>query len=127
MLRIIPIQEKEEQKRLMTLCSIPYRPETMAYAAFDDGVLVGGAQFYFKNACCYVTDIASPEGIDDDEALFIMGRGMLNLVDLWGIHDAYFEDPSRASKQLLARIGFWKNEKGEEYMNLRGFFTDHKH
>lgn len=127
MLRIIPIQNKEEQKLLMAACSIPYRAECLAYAAYDENTLVGGVQIYFHNAACYITDIRSPEGISDDEALFIMGRGVLNFVDLAGIHDAFLDDPTRIDKKLAARIGFWKNENGEDYMNLRGFFTDHKH
>ncbi len=127
MLKIVPIQKKSEQKRLMEACSIPYREECLAYAAYEEGALVGGAQFYFENAACHITDIRCPEGISDDEALFIMGRGLLNFVDLCGIHDAYVEDPERLDKRLIARIGFWKNEDGLEYMNLLGFFTDHKH
>lgn len=127
MLKILPIQTKDEQKAIMERCSIPFREDCMAYVATVDGVLVGGAQFYLANKACYLTDIRSPEGVQDDDALFIMGRGLLNYVDLCGIHDAYVEDPERLDKKLIARIGFWKNEKGEEYMNLRGFFTDHKH
>jgi len=127
MLRIIPIQAKEEQKRLMEACGIPYRPECLAYAAYEEGTLIGGAQFYFENAACHITDIRCKEGVDDDEALFIMGRGLLNFVDMCGIHDAYIDEPERHNKRLTARIGFWKNEEGLEYMNLRGFFTDHKH
>ena len=127
MLRIVPIQTKEEQERIMTLCSIPYREYCLAYAAYDEGVLIGGVQFYFENGAFHIMDIRTKEGVDDDEALFIMGRGVLNIVDLCGIHDAYVEEPERQNQKLLARIGFWKNEDGKEYMNLRGFFTDHKH
>lgn len=127
MLRIIPIQTKAEQERLMSLCSIPYRAECLAYAAYDEGVLIGGVQFYFEKAACHITDIRCVEGISDDEALFIMGRGLLNFVDMNGIHDAYIDEPERFDARLIARIGFWKNEAGLHYMNLRGFFTDHKH
>ena len=127
MLKIVPIQEKDEQKRLMEACSIPYREFCLAYAAYEEGTLVGGAQFYFEGGACHLTDIRCPEGINDDEALFIMGRGLLNFVDLCGIHDAYADEPERLDRRLIARIGFWKNDEGLEYMNLRGFFTDHKH
>ncbi len=132
MLKIIPIQTKEEQEVLMTRCHIPYRVECMAYAAFVEDTLVGGAQFYLQNRACYITDIRSPDGVSDDDALFIMGRSLLNFVDMWGIHDAYIAFPddnadSHFDKKLLARIGFWKQDDGKEYMNLRGFFTDHKH
>ena len=127
MLKILPIQTKDEQEKLMTLCSIPFRPEALAYAAYVEDTLVGGAQFTLSGGICRLLDIRSPEGVDDDEALFIMGRGLLNFVDLCGIHDAYAINEGNMDKKLLARIGFWKNDKGEEYMNLRGFFTEHKH
>lgn len=126
MLEILPIQTKEEQERLMALCSIPYDPEALAYAAYDNGVLVGGAQFRLKGRCCYVTDIRNADGVDDAEALFIMGRGLLNFVDLCGIHDAFVADPDKIDAALLARIGFFPNEAGDYTMNLRGFF-DGKH
>ncbi|MBQ7364255.1 MAG: hypothetical protein IJW46_01510 [Clostridia bacterium] len=127
MLRIIPIQTKDEQETLMRACSIPFRYDAMAYAAYEGDTLVGGAQFYLKGTACYLVDIRSPEGVEDEEALFIMGRGLLNFVDLCGIHDAYAINEGNMDKKLIAKIGFWKNEKGEEYMNLRGFFTSHKH
>ena len=123
MLKILPIETKDEQERIMALCSIPYNVNALAYAAYDDGVLVGGAQFLLKGATCHVTDIANATGVDDEEALFIMGRGLLNFVDLCGIHDAYLDFPEKVSEALRARIGFFTNDEGVYYMNLRGFFT----
>ena len=123
MLKILPIETKDEQARIMALCSIPYNVNALAYAAYDDGVLVGGAQFLLKGATCHVTDIANADGVDDEEALFIMGRGLLNFVDLCGIHDAYLDFPKKVSEALRARIGFFENAEGVYYMNLRGFFT----
>lgn len=127
MLKILPIETKEEQKRITSLCSIPYQVEALAYAAYDEGVLVGAAQFLLKDAVCRLTDIRNADGVEDAEALFIMGRGLLNFVDLCGIHDAYAPYPERTDAALLAKIGFFPNEKGELYMNLRGFFTGHHH
>lgn len=123
MLKILPIETKEEQARIMALCSIPYNVNALAYAAYDEEILVGGAQFLLKGATCHVTDIANACGVDDEEALFIMGRGLLNFVDLCGIHDAYLDYPEKVSESLRARIGFFANDEGVYYMNLRGFFT----
>ena len=124
MLKILPIETKDEQARIMALCSIPYNVNALAYAAYDDEVLVGGAQFLLKGATCHVTDIANADGVDDEEALFIMGRGLLNFVDLCGIHDAYLDNPEKVSEALRVRIGFFANDEGVFYMNLRGFFTN---
>ena len=122
MLSILPIETKEEQERIMALCGIPYRKACLAYAAYDEETLVGGAQFYFQNRCCYLTDIKNPDGVKDEEALFIMGRGLLNFVDRCGIHDAYLAEPDRVGEALRLRIGFFPDGEGRFYMNLRGFF-----
>ncbi len=127
MLKIIPIETKEEQKRITALCSIPYRAAALAYAAYDEDVLVGAAQFLLKGTTCQVTDIRNADGVEDAEALFIMGRGLLNFVDLCGIHDAYLPEPESIDADLRARIGFFPNGEGVFYMNLRGFFTGHHH
>ena len=124
MLKILPIETKDEQARIMALCSISYNLNALAYAAYDEGVLVGGAQFLLKGATCHITDIANADGVDDEEALFIMGRGLLNFVDLCGIHDAYLDFPEKVSEALRARIGFFASDEGVYYMNLRGFFTN---
>ncbi len=124
MLKILPIETKDEQARIMALCSIPYNVNALAYAAYDEDVLVGGAQFLLKGATCHIIDIANADGVDDEEALFIMGRGLLNFVDLCGIHDAYLDYPEKVSEALRTRIGFFANDEGVYYMNLRGFFTN---
>ena len=127
MLKILPIETKEEQARIMALCSIEYKVAALAYAAYDEEVLVGASQFLLKGATCILTDIRNADGVVDEEALFIMGRGLLNFVDLCGIHDAYLAEPERIDPVLRGKIGFFENEKGEYYMNLRGFFTKHHH
>lgn len=126
MLSILPIETKEEQARIMSLCSIPYRAACMAYAAYDDGRLVGGAQFYLKNRCCFLTDLCNADGVSDEEALFIMGRGLLNFADRCGLHDAYLVAPEKIDERLRTKIGFFPDDEGKYYMNLRGFF-DGKH
>lgn len=139
MLRIHAIQTKEIQKELCEKCSVEFIPDALAYAAFetdeipDDpttsdtipGKLLGIAQFSFKKDGVYVYDLRSPEGVDDFEALFIMGRSMLNFVDLCGTHDAYLPYPEKISPRLISAVGFKKQDDGTYYMDLRGFFTKH--
>lgn len=126
MLKILPIQTKEEQKKLCDLCSVTYRPECLAYSAYDDENFVGIAQFKFSDKKVFLTDIKNADGVEDEEALFIMGRGLLNYTDLVGIHDAFLESYEKISPSLAMRIGFFPDENGMYYMNLRGFF-DAKH
>ena len=139
MLRIHAIQTKDMQKQVCELCSVEFIPDALAYAAYDTpeipddpttsdeapGTLLGVAQFSFKKDGAYIYDLRSPEGIDDFEAMFIMGRSLLNFVDLCGTHDAYLAFPERIEPRLVTAIGFKKLENGKYYMDLRGFFTKH--
>ena len=45
MLEIKPIQDKSAQKALCELCGAVYRPEALAYSAYDNGAPVGISQF----------------------------------------------------------------------------------
>ncbi len=139
MLRIHAIQTKEAQEKVCHECGVQFMPDALAYAAYDTpeipddpttkdiltGKLLGVAQFSFKKEGAYLYDLTSPEGIDDFEALFIMGRSLLNFVDLCGTHDAFLPYPERISQRLISAVGFKKREDGRYYMNLRGFFTKH--
>lgn len=140
MLKVLPIQTKELQEELCLRCAIPFRPELLAYAATVDEELVGICQFKLTDKggelhhLAKVTDRPAPEDArardaSDFEAMFVMGRGTLNFIDLCGVHFATFvgevKDESEAT--LLRAIGFKQNEAGVFEINLEGFFTDHCH
>lgn len=127
MLEILAVQTKEEQKRLCEICNIEFRLTALSYAAYVDDELVGVSQFGIKGKDGYIFDLVSAPEKDDEDALFIMGRGLLNFLDLSGIHDAYIAPSATMPRKLSARIGFFPDDEGRLYMNLRGFFTDHHH
>ncbi|MBQ8849234.1 MAG: hypothetical protein IJ011_02745 [Clostridia bacterium] len=137
MLKVLPIQSKAEQEELCRRCKIKYCPDLLAYAASVDGELVGICQFKVTAEGGLIYDIAKLTDRDepadakareasDFEALFVMGRGALNFIDLCGVHRAFYlgED---ADEPLLRAIGFKKNESGSFEIDLTGFFTDHCH
>ena len=132
MLKILPIQSKETQEEICKKCKITYRPELLAYAASVNEELVGICQFKLTAEGGFLYDIATVVGHTEDaecsdfEALFVMGRGTLNFIDLCGVHRAYYlgNDPD---EKLLRAIGFSQNENGAWEINLEGFFTDHCH
>lgn len=131
MLKVLPIQTKAEQEALCQQCNIIYNPDLLAYAATVDGDLVGICQFKLTDRGGFLYDLAkvadrtveNPE-CSDFEAMFVMGRGTLNFIDLCGVHRAYFcgKDPDAS---LLRAIGFSQNEDGSWEINLEGFFTEH--
>ena len=126
MLEIKPIQSKTEQEAACARCGIPYDADCMAYGAKENGELLGVAQFTFERGEGYVKNIATTVGLDDFEALFLMGRAVLNFIDLCGVHQAYFDgDVTVPGEKLLEAIGFRPDEtqNGRLGMDLTGFFT----
>ena len=137
MLKVLPIQSKAEQEALCLRCNIKYEPDLLAYAAYVDGEVVGICQFKLTDKGGFIHDIAAVTDRDeptdkkaraasDFEALFVMGRGALNFIDLCGIHKAFYIGQA-SDETLLSAIGFKKGEDGVLWINLEGFFTDHCH
>ena len=137
MLKVLPVQSKLTQEELCNQCNIRYNPDLLAYAATVDEELVGICQFKLTDKGGELHDIAlvcdRPETSDpkarqasDFEALFVMGRGTLNFIDLCGVHTAAYVGNS-PDDGLLRAIGFQKQENGDWTINLEGFFTDHCH
>ncbi len=122
MLKIKPIEKKEDQRALCEKCSLEYNADYFAYSAYEDGVLLGVCQFGMRDGLGHIHNIGAPEGVDDFPSLLLLGRASLNFIDLCGVHDAYFEGEE---SRLSLAIGFKKNEDGRLYMDLRGFFTEH--
>ncbi len=137
MLKVLPIQSKDEQAELCRRCNIKYDPDLLAYAASVDGETVGLCQFKVTSDGGFIHDIAKLTDRDeptdkkareasDFEALFVMGRGALNFIDLCGVHRAYYVGKP-TDEPLLKAIGFKLGDTGVYEINLEGFFTDHCH
>ena len=90
MLKVLPIQSKEEQEKICALCGVEYNPDLLAYSAESDGKLAGVSQFKLTNAGGIIYDIAPAKDFESFEALVVMGRGTLNFIDLCGIHRAEY-------------------------------------
>ena len=130
MLKVLPIQSKLQQEEICLKCNIKYDPDLLAYAATVNEELVGICQFKLTDKGGIIYDIAKLPDREEDkecsdfEALFVMGRGTLNFIDLCGVHYATFVG-DEADDSLLRAIGFSKNENGIYEINLEGFFTEH--
>ncbi len=111
MLQIKPIQTKEQQAEACARCGIPYDSDCMAYAATLDGAFIGMAQFTIEKGHGHLKNLLTVDNIDDFEALFIMGRAVLNFIDLCGVHTATCET-NAAPPRLLTAIGFKPSENG---------------
>ena len=118
MLEIKPIPDKTAQKALCELCGVTYNPSALAYSAYDGGAPVGICQFRIVEDAGHLYDLCNTVGVDDLEALIIMGRAALNFIDLCGVHHAYFEGKACAAAKA---VGF-REKDGKLFADLAGMF-----
>lgn len=125
MLKIIPMTEPSEQERVCLKCGIKYDKSKFAYGAYEDGETVGASTFYVQDGKGYVEDLK----ITDEENLplaMILGRAVLNFLDLHGVSEAFFEKRGVFYDKAARVIGF-KEKDGLLYANLKGMFTADHH
>ena len=129
MLKVLPIQSKSEQEEICQKCGVEYKPDLLAYSATVNDELRGVSQFKLTAEGGLVYDIAPAIDTFDFEALFVLGRGTLNFIDLCGVHYAIYKGSAETEEKerLLRAIGFKKLENGSLEIDLNGFFTDHCH
>ena len=126
MLKVLPIQSKLTQEEICIKCGVKYNADLLAYAAYVDDRLAGVCQFKLTDKGGIIYDLAPTNDFYSRDALFVMGRGALNFIDLCGVHFATYKG-STEDEPLILQIGFKKTEQGEFEINLEGFFTDHCH
>ena len=126
MLKVLPVQSKTTQEEICRKCGVEYNPDALAYSATVDDRLAGISQFKVTAEGGLIYDLAPALDFDNFEAMFVMGRGTLNFIDLCGVHRAYFVGEVK-DELLLKAVGFKKNDEGKFEINLEGFFTDHCH
>lgn len=126
MLKILPIQSKLTQEEICLKCGVKYNPDLLAYSASVDDKLAGVCQFKLTDKGGIIYDLAPTTDFYSRDALFVMGRGTLNFIDLCGVHFAKYAGEV-TDEALLTQIGFKKNDDGVFEINLEGFFTDHCH
>ncbi len=122
MIKVLPIQTKEKQQEVCQRCGVTFDPDLLAYSAEFEGELAGVCQFKLTSDGGIIYDLSSVLGKDNTDALFVMGRGTLNFIDLCGIHRAFFDGV--ADDKLLRAIGFEKNADGRYEIDLEGFFNE---
>ncbi len=123
MLIIKPIEDKNEQKEITALCDIEFKPELFAYKAHNDGVLLACAQFDIRENGAYIDAMRQVIGTSEDfEGMFILGRAVLNFLDLCGVVTAYYPSPATDREARLARAVGFKEIDGVLTVTLTGMF-----
>lgn len=105
MLEIKPIQSKEIQRELAGRCNVDYVPEAFAYSAYEGDRFLGMSQFTIEDGYALIINISHASDSDDEEAMFIMGRAVLNFLDLCEVTVCRINS-NAASRNLILKIGF---------------------
>jgi len=87
------------------------------------GELMGFSQFEITESGGRLLNLCPAPGIDDYEAMFILGRATMNFIDLCGVHIAKASKESSDPK-LLHAIGF-REVLNELVCDMNGMFDGH--
>ena len=126
MFKIIPIQNKDEQKRIAELCGGEYREGLFAYAMLDIDTeeVMGFSQFEIEGDLGCISDIKERGGRDDFEAMFILARQTMNFINMCGGEKCRMPKEA-ADKRLATAAGFKMGEDGTYFCTLTGMFDGH--
>ena len=120
MLTVLPIQSKDEQKELCSLCNVDFNIDAFAYKAAD-GDFIGICQFYFDKGVGYIQNLAYAQGADDTEAMIIMLRATMSFMHRCGLSTSELCKDCMP-ENLLNMSGYIKNEKGVYTVDLNKFY-----
>ena len=121
MFKISAIQDFTEQQEVAKACGTTAKPGFFAYAMRDCDTLniMGFSQFEI-NSDGYIADLCPAIGLDDFEAMFILGRSTMNFIDLCGVHFCR-AGKDAAEEKLLRAIGFKPDGDGFS-VDMTGMF-----
>ena len=123
MFKISPIQSKETQIKYASECGTQYKEGYFAYSMKDAETdeLMGFSQFEINGYCGHIEDLLPKKGVNDIEAMFILGRATMNFIDLCGAHTCTARK-NASSIQLLHAIGFKAELNDLLYCDMTGMF-----
>ncbi len=126
MFKITPIQEKTRQKELCDAFGIEYRESFFGYIMFDidTEALLGMSQFEIRGESGYISELVAYPGVDDNEAMFILGRQTMNFIDLCGAHICYAREGA-ADPRMLSALGFKEKREDAYFSDMTGMFDGH--
>ena len=123
MFKITPLNDPNLSSDYLALCGAKPIENAFIYAMFDldDGTLMGISQFEIHSEYGYIYDIKPRSGLDDFEAMFILGRQTMNFIETCGPKICRAETNS-AEASLLKAIGFKKENDDFLSCDMTGMF-----
>ncbi len=122
MLTASPIQNKDEQKKLCEECGVIFRPDSFSYSQKENGEIIALSQFDIQKYGGVIYDLQMKKGLDDDiEALFILGRAVLNFLDLTGNKFCFYDVKTDHDRKMAKMLSF-KEKDGRWSLSLENLF-----
>ncbi len=123
MFKISPINDIVLQRKYANMCGTEYRDGFFGYAMtdIDSGDFMAFSQFEIDENGGYISDLKPKIGLDDFEAMFILGRATMNFIDLCGAHTCRASNCA-GDERLIRAIGFKENSAGELFVDMNGMF-----
>ena len=121
MFKITAVQTKEEQADICRAVGTSLREGCFCYKMFDmeSGELMGMSQFDVTELG-RIYDPREARGREDFEAMFILGRQTMNLLESFGVEVCSI-NADAGDERLIRAIGF-KESDGELLCAVRGMF-----
>jgi hypothetical protein len=125
MLKVIAVQDKDEQERLCGLCGTEYLPDALAYAGYDEDDFACVAQFSLKSGCAELYSLSPAAGApENDDVMLLCGRAVLNFAYTLGSPTASCPMPDPERLPLYNKIGF-RSDGGKMKADLKKLFSSH--
>ena len=123
MLEMRPVYTSYEREEYTKPFGItPEDDKTVICARYPDK-FVGIAYVSFDGTEGTVHLLSLIDGYDDETDIFLLGKAMLNFLDLHGVKNVTY--PYVTDVPLAKRLGFRENENGTYTLCLEGYFTAH--
>ena len=122
MFKITPVQDVHTAKNYLEACSAELLDGAFIYAMTDceSGEIMGISQFEILDDCGYIYNLKEANGLNDFEAMFILGRQTMNFINACGMEICKISK-NAGDEALIKAIGF--NDHGSYYeCNTTGMF-----
>ncbi len=103
-----------EDGKVVICARYPEKFVGLAYVAHTDG-----------DTTATVEHLSLVPGYHDDTDIFLLGKAMLNYLDLHGAKTVVYPNVPEENIALAKRLGFRQTENGQMSLGLEGYFTGH--
>lgn len=126
MLAVKPIYDPTLREELCKLCGAEYKPDSYAYFAADVNgdatkinFIIGICTFRMKGDNNVIETLKQAPGVEDEEALVIMARAVMNFMYRAGVENVRL-DPAGTDRNTAEKLGF--REAKDMTINLSEFY-----